>query len=335
MSPQNLPSRMRCNSAGVYYYDHGRDASGKRCFERLGKDLAQAKIRWAQIEAQAEEPAAKGTVASVLDYYEKQHLPELGERTQRDRRVYLRNLRKVMGHIGANALRPQHVASYLESRGSPVSANREITTLAVAYRKAMRIGMVNSNPCDGVQRNPEKPRSRYITDAEFLAVKALFDPWFQAVMDFAYITGRRLSDMLNLEHRQIDAEGIHFKSAKTGEKQLIERTPALTDALSRIKAQRPVSGMTVICTRKGQRYSVDGFSAIWKRKRQVALERGLIQESFHWHDIRAKSATDAEEQGLNAQHLLGHTTPEQTRVYLRSKRVTKATPVTPKMGRKQ
>jgi len=331
MSPQNLPSRMRCNSAGVYYYDHGRDASGKRCFERLGKDLAQAKIRWAQIEAQAEESAAKGTVASVLDYYEKQHLPDLGERTQRDRRVYLRNLRKVMGHISANALKPQHIASYLESRGSPVSANREITTLAVAYRKAMRIGMVDSNPCDGVQRNPERARSRYVTDADFLAVKAMCEPWLQAVMDLAYITGMRLSDLLALRHQQIDDQGIHFTSAKTGERQLIERTPALAEVLNRLKQQRPVRGLHVICTTRGQPYSTYGFSSIWRRRRDAALSDGRIRETYTWHDIRAKSATDAEEQGLNAQHLLGHTTPEQTRVYLRSKRVTRAKPVTPKM----
>jgi len=326
---------MRRNASGVYYYDHGRDANGKRRFERLGKDLAQAKIRWAQLEADANEVVAPNTVAAVLDYYREQHLPELGERTQRDRRAYIRTLKKAMGHISANGLKPKHIAAYLENRSSPITANREVTVLSVAYRKAMRIGMVDSNPCDGVARNKERPRDRYVTDQEFLAVKSLCEPFVQACMDLAYITGMRVSDMLALKHSQVDDAGIHFRTEKTAAKQLIERTPALTEALNQIKRERPVSGMHVICTRKGQPYSVSGFTGIWERRRDKALERGLIRESFTWHDIRAKSATDAEEQGLNPQHLLGHTTPEQTRVYLRSKRVTKATPVTPKMGRGQ
>jgi len=332
---RDLPKRMRRNASGVYYYDHGRDANGKRRFERLGKDLAQAKIRWAQLEADANEVVAPNTVAAVLDYYREQHLPELGERTQRDRRGYIRTLKKAMGHISANGLKPKHIAAYLENRSSPVAANREIAVLSVAYRKAMRIGMVDHNPADGVQRNPEKSRTRYITDHEFLAVKAICDPWLQAVMDLAYITGMRLSDLLALRHDQIDDEGIHFVSAKTGERQLIERTPALTHALARLKEQRPVRGMTVVCTAKGQPYSTYGFSSVWRRRRDKAIAEGRISETYTWHDIRAKSATDAEEQGLNAQHLLGHTTPEQTRVYLRSRRVKKATPVTPKMDQKQ
>lgn len=329
---RDLPKRMRRNSAGVYYYDHGRDASGKRHFERLGKNLAQAKIKWAQLEAEANEVVAPNTVSAVLDYYQKQHLPDLGKRTQKDRKAYIARLKKTMGHISANGLKPKHVAAYLENRSSPVAANKEINTLSVAYRKAMRIGMVDHNPADGIQRNPEKARTRYVTDREFLAVKSMCDPWLQAVMDLAYITGMRLSDLLGLRHQQIDEDGIHFASAKTGEKQMIERTPAMTDALTRLKQLRPVSGMHVVCTSKGQPYSTYGFSSVWRRRRDKALAEGRITESYTWHDIRAKSATDAEEQGLNAQHLLGHTTPEQTRVYLRSKRVRKATPVTPKMG---
>jgi len=327
---RDLPRRLRQNSAGVYYYDHGRDAQGKRRFERLGKDLRQAKLKWAQLEADAQDDSPPNTVAAVLNYYLEQHLPDLGARTQTDRRAYIRTLKAALGHISAGGLQPHHVAKYLENRSSPITANREITTLAVAYRKAMRVGMVSSNPCDGVQRNPEKPRDRYVSDQEFMAVKAMCEPWMQAAMDFAYITGMRVSDMLALEHRQIDEEGIHFASKKTSSKQMIERNDALTDALNRLKKESKVQGMHVVATRQGQPYTVRGFTRIWKRRRDQALKAGTLLEAFTWHDIRAKSATDADEQGLNAQHLLGHTTPEQTRVYLRSKAVTKATPVTPK-----
>lgn len=270
------------------------------------------------------------TVRAVLSYYRNQHLPELGKRTQKDRLNYIKKLTEVFGAMNAANLQPHHIARYLEQHPSPVTANREIAVLSVAYRKAMRIGMVNTNPCAGVEKNKEKPRDRYVTDEEFLAVKSLCDPWLQAVMDLAYITGMRLGDLLTLEHRQIDEDGIHLKQSKTGAKQIIERTPALDDVLARLKKHRPVSGMYVVCTQRGQPYSTYGFSSIWRKRRDAALAEEKITETFKWHDIRAKSATDAQEQGLDAQRLLGHTTPEQTRAYLRSKQVARVRPLNPR-----
>lgn len=326
----HLPRRMRVSSAGTYYYDHGPGPDGKRRWERLGRDLAEAKIRWAQIEAERnEQPPARNTVAALLDYYRKQHLPQLAERTQRDRRAILETLNKVFGHMRPGAVRPQDVAAYLEEHDYPVAANREIAVLSTVYRKGMRVGLVDTNPCDGVERNPEKPRDRYVTDAEFLAVKALADDWMQAVMDLAYLTGMRQGDLLALERRQVDSEGIHLRQAKTGQRQIIERTPALDDVLQRLQRARPVAGMRLLCTKRGQPYSESGFKALWQRLARSALDQGVLEERFTFHDIRAKSATDAEQQGLDPQRLLGHTSRNQTETYLRSRRAIRIQPVDP------
>jgi integrase len=327
-----MPPRMRRNSAGVYYYDHGPGPDGKRHWERLGTDLKAAKLRWAQIETDREAPVSTNTVSALIAYYRQEHLPKLAERTRKDRRAYLKYLDQTFGHMAPAKVRPTDIAQYLEAHPSPISANRHIATLSVVYRKAMRIGLVDRNPCDGVERNRESARDRYITDAEFLAVKSLCDDWMQAVMDLAYLTGMRLGDLLQLKHRQIGADGIHLRQGKTGRRQIIERTAAVDDVLRRLSRHRHVSGMHVICTRRGQPYTTSGLGAMFRRIMVKAHREGVIAERFTWHDIRAKAATDAEDQGLDPQRLLGHTTRRQTEVYLRSRAPLRVRPVDPKSG---
>ncbi len=327
-----LPPRMRRNRAGVYYYDHGPGLDGRRHWERLGSDLKTAKLRWAQIEADREAPAQQDTVAALIAYYRQEHLPRLGARTQQDRHQYLQALERVFGHMKPARVRPTDIAQYLEAYPSPVSANRHIATLSVVFRKAMRVGLAERNPCDGVERNPERARDRYVTDAEFLALKAATDDWMQAVLDLAYLTGIRQGDLLRLDRRQVDAEGIHLRQAKTGQRQVIERTPALDDVLQRLQRARPVAGMRLLCTRRGQPYTESGFKALWQRLQRKAVADGVITERFTFHDLRAKAATDADSQGLDPQRLLGHTTRQQTEAYLRSRQSIRVRPIDPSAG---
>ena len=69
---------------------------------------------------------------------------------------------------------------------------------------------------------------------------------------------------------------------------------------------------------------------MWQRTITKAHRQGVISRRFTFHDIRAKSITDAEAQGLDPQRLAGHTTAKQTETYLRSKRTDKIRPVEPR-----
>ena len=71
-------------------------------------------------------------------------------------------------------------------------------------------------------------------------------------------------------------------------------------------------------TRTGTHYTGSGFRAIWQRTMVRAVADGVLAERFTDHDIRAKAATDARAQGLDATALLGHSDPSVTqRHYLR------------------
>jgi integrase len=72
----------------------------------------------------------------------------------------------------------------------------------------------------------------------------------------------------------------------------------------------------LICNRRGQLYTLNGFQSQWRRTMNKALQAGLA-ERFHFHDLRAKRASDAESDQAAADRL-GHGDVELTRrVYRR------------------
>lgn len=58
-----------------------------------------------------------------------------------------------------------------------------------------------------------------------------------------------------------------------------------------------------------------------------ALEKTRLQERFTEHDLRAVTGTAADEAGLDAKTLLGHTHERTTSVYLRSKLAERVKPL--------
>ncbi|MFN2330132.1 MAG: hypothetical protein ABR612_14585, partial [Chromatocurvus sp.] len=64
--------------------------------------------------------------------------------------------------------------------------------------------------------------------------------------------------------------------------------------------------------------SESGFKAGWGRMMRAAVAAGVLtkDERFHFHDIRAKHASDREDD--LAQLALGHTTPRMTAGYMRN-----------------
>ena len=76
--------------------------------------------------------------------------------------------------------------------------------------------------------------------------------------------------------------------------------------------RRPVQGMYLFYSRKGTKYTYDGFSSIFYRLKKKA---GL--PDIHFHDIRAKATTDAHAQGRDAQKLAGHESRAMTDHYIK------------------
>ena len=315
----NLPPRMYLKH-GAYYY-----VSRENKWIRLSDDKAIAFSKWAEIEGETpsidglEKPIV-GSMGALIDKYMIEIAPKKAKTTYSGNLIEAKNLKSVFDKTLVLAVRPMHIAKYLDIRGikAPIRANREISLLSHIFSYAMRWGQLDKNPCLGVAKHPEKGRDRYITDLEFESVKNLASELISTVMDFAYITALRKGDILNLRLDKVTEEGILITQSKTGSKQLYERTNGLTAIVAKARAlKRPVRGLYLFCTRQGHPYSDIGFKAMWNRVQIKWAESG--GQRFTFHDIRAKSLIDAKRLGLDAQSLAGHSSAAMTEHYIKQR----------------
>jgi integrase len=212
---------------------------------------------------------------------------------------------------------PKHVYAYMDARNAPARANKEKATLSKLLNLAVRKGLINHNVCREVKQIPLKPRERYVTGEEFWAVHDLAPIQVQLAMRLAIGTGARQHNILDLQRKHLTDEGIEIDTGKGGKPVLIEWSPFLKDTIAECKKQ-PSKILTgyLIHTRAGNRYTRHGFSAMFRKAIDKAIEKNKIAEKFTFHDLRAKAGSDAQNDKF-----LGHQDPRTYRKNYLRKRV--------------
>ena len=59
--------------------------------------------------------------------------------------------------------------------------------LRLVFDKAVEWQLVDSNPCTGIKRHAEHKRTRYLTHAEFQAIRAEASDNIRAILDITYL----------------------------------------------------------------------------------------------------------------------------------------------------
>lgn len=260
-------------------------------------------------------PAANSTLHHFFERYKREVLPTLAPRTQKDYSRHLVLLDRSFGHMRPDDLRPKDIGQFLDRPKGKIQGNRQVAVLSAVYAKMVgRWYVADRNPCIGVERNPSKRRSRYVTDQDYAAMYTICSPRLKLAMDLALLTGQRQGDLLQLAWKAVTDEGILFHQGKTGKRLLVGMSASLAAVLSRARHMVPVVeiGGYVIRTRRGMPYTSEGFRACWQRSMKKALRLGGLKERFTFHDIRAKSVSDSttlEEAFARA----GHTSMAMTR----------------------
>jgi integrase len=203
-----------------------------------------------------------------------------------------------------------------------------------------------TNPVDSIKTLSTPARDKYISDSELRRVKVAAmtgedgkrtrsGPMLCALIDLAYLTGQRFSDLLDLRWSKklatdksgavvapyISELGMQFKPSKTagstGAKILICWTPRLREVVERIGTIGRRNLQFVVTTQDAQQYTYSGASTAWMR----AVRRAGVH-NCHFNDIRAKAITDKEErEGMQQARRMGaHSTEAQTADYVRHKK---------------
>lgn len=311
----DLPPRMsarRLKKSIRYYYQ----ANGKKI--PLGTDLLVAKEEWARLERSGpkllfpnvakqyrDTDEFKGFSASTKDHY---------ERALRNLEVYLRK-------YALEQIQPRHVKNYLRKRSKKGAALFEKRVLSAVFNWARGEGLTNApNPCPGIKFSKAEKRSYqptgrrkiYVSDPLFQETYQRGDDILRDCMDLAYLAGPRPGDILKALRTDI-VDGVWWiEQQKTGERIGIKVEGELAMVLERILTRpRKAQSIYIVSDENGQRVR---YGQLNTRHRAA---RG--NEKWQFRDIRAKTATDADDL-KHAQRLLGHVNEQTTAaVYRRSK----------------
>lgn len=230
----------------------------------------------------------RNTLLEVFEDYKKHALPELALITQRD---YLRIidmvLIKTFGHMRPDDLTPRDVAMYLEKRkreGAASAGNKERAVLSSAINHGMRLGLVRINPCYGVRRNRERPKTAYVEDESLRLAMRVANPGLRHIMWAAYLTGLRQKDLRDLTEDNITPDGLIVEQSKDGKKIVILWSESLRKVVRRAMARSRCSH--IFTNERGHKISREGISsAMGRLKTQAGIE-------WTFHDLRAKAESD-------------------------------------------
>lgn len=278
-----LPPKVHEKNGRYYYVHQNRWIKLTRC------DEGESALYLALHEITADKPASLG---QVMNLYIARGMNEIKASTKARYLTSVERLRHHFGHMRVGTLKPTHVAQFLETRkreGSPVTANRERAVLSSIHEFGMRQGWIESNPCRGVRRNKERPRERYVTDAEFLeAFEAAPEP-FQDFLAIALLSGAREGDVRSWGRSVAQGDGLRYRESKTGKPRFVAWSNALRYFIKR--AQRRSEGAeTLLVNKFGRPWEV------WAIQSQMRRLPG----DWQLRDLRAKAATDA------THNILGH-----------------------------
>jgi integrase len=309
----------------------------------LGNERGVAERKLRQLKG---ESAKSGTIAEMCELYiaEVRRQLETGDKaalaigTINDyENGLLKFVLPIFGGMKPVDFRPMHKAQYLakmREKDRAVRANREMAALGSAFNHGMRLGMVDSNPCHGVKRNKETPRTRLPKISEVNQLLGIAKAKGESSYMIALIgvmvalTGRRRAEVLQLHMRDLSEEGILTVDAKTkageaGRSYMVQWSPFLRELINEARGlPRDVGSMFVFATRAGEPYSDSGFKAMWNRIMNDFVKTG--GERFTAHDLRALYVSEKSIKGEKAET---HKSEETTRRVYDRNRVVKVTPI--------
>jgi len=313
-----LPPRMHLKGGTYYYVTSGQP----RKWIRLDRDLAKAKILWAQLESGG---AVGGSFfpAVLQQWLTSEQYSALATATKKTYQALIDLLPQVFdGPL--ESIQAQHVAQFMDAHDSKAQANIGRVILSNVFDYAIRRGIVpGPNVAKMVQKFTIKGRDRYLTDAEFNTIRDNGNDVVKVAMDLASLTGARITDILKISLADCREDGLYIQQHKTGKRQLFTWSDPLRQAIATARRlPRPIRSLHLLCTKRGKPYTYAAFYTIWSG----ACERAGVVD-VHFHDIRGKAATEAKAQGQDYQALLGHASQAMSDKYIKRREVERVEPV--------
>ena len=276
------------------------------------------------------------TVGRWLDRFEK----ELAKRnpainTAKTNRWRVKMARELLGEaLPLARISTETIALAIESiedQGKSRSAQSMRSFFVDMFNGAIAAGWWTSpNPVTVTRAvNVEIKRGRLSWDAYQAIYKAAGQAWIRNAMDLALVSAQRREDIAGATFADFKSDGWYFKQGKTGKKLILPlelRLNVLGKSLGDVMRQCRASG--VLSKFLIHQTTPTGNSAVGERIFIDTISKGFarVRDSLDmdwgdkgpptFHEIRSLSERLYASQGnINTQELLGHESPEMTRMY--------------------
>jgi integrase len=228
--------------------------------------------------------------------------------------------------ISPNILESFLIGRYLTAKYATALAHR---TLKSAFRKAVQWNYIDSNPLQKVKL-PKIPQNKpvFITNVEFnnILIKEE-NPTLRDIYTFAFFSGCRINEILNLKWSCIDflSKNVSIKNTedfttKNKSERIIPLHRTLLDLLQNRIAQtrNRKTDDYVFTNSKGRKFRVDTVSKWFKESVRSAAKETQLDKSIHFHSLRHSFASCLVQKGVSiyeVSKLLGHADIKTTQIY--------------------
>jgi integrase len=192
------------------------------------------------------------------------------------------------------------VAKYVDQRQRENAQNATINREMAALKRMFRIGMYATPP--KVFRLPRFPklaedniRKGFLEDAQYKKLIAYFpDLWFRALVEMGRTYGWRISELINLQVKQVDVDVRTIRLEPGTTKNKNGREVTMTTAVHNLLAQCVAgkSSEDAVFTRSDGK-PVRDFRDTWAKATKAAGVPGLL-----FHDLRRTAARNLRRAGI-------------------------------------
>lgn len=299
---------------GAYYLVTSRN--GKRSWKSLGRTFSTAFAEYQRLTGGLDETGRR-FVDLYLRYLQHDFFLNLAPKTQERYQQALSIIVPVFRDMDVEHIRPADVWTYLEARKAyPDAANTEHGILVKMLRLAVLMGWRDDNPAQDIPYNSTPKRERILTAAEFSAIYLAANEPVQIGMDFGYMLGIRIGDILDMVWEQTGEDVLLVHQSKNKVRGAYAMTEELHALLRRCKGLHgrtilPTPELNILHNRKMKPYTYYGFRAMFRR---AVMKAGVDDVTFH--DIRRTAITAAAEEGRRPEAFSLHKSARQARDYV-------------------
>jgi integrase len=289
---------------------------GKKVETSLGttnRKLAQAieaKIRTEIIEGTyfKKPKGNKITVASLISKYLDEHSkPNKGEITYRNDKYFSKRIVQQFGNQYLNDVKPMHISKFITQRRNDgvgdVTINHELRLLRHAYNLAIHEWELSDETPFARFKIPsgDVKRVRYLSQDEEEQLMSALPEWLKPIVTIARETGLRLSNIINLEWRQVNifSRMINLERTKNGEPHSVPMTDNVLNILKTLYIAK--ENDYVFGYGKGGK----PFNRNWVGKsfRDACREAGV--NNFRFHDLRHDFCSKLVQKGADLYSVAG------------------------------